>query len=284
VNGRCLHQELGFHPNLLISSMVHTLQATLAMLGYGCRIPLLLHGSEYEANTYRCDDDKVVFDETGLYDAVHQKVLEHYLRSLGDFRFTSLLYPLSNFQTQSLLLRRYPHLVSVQGSCFFGSGEWCSTCPKCFRIAAIMLANGQDPAQYGIEMAKLIRHVYRHIRQDIQAVQRGQTGKMTPNIYRALQIIKDRRSPELTRMMAGANGWPGLYSRVLWAYLLRTVDPHLDFRDVDQYHPALMALCTVRDQVEALYLSLWETGPTDRSEQYQTLQNLIDSVCGVESA
>lgn len=280
VNGRVLHQELGFHPNLLIASMCHTIQATLALFGYARRIPLLMQGAERETHSWaRHADGGVTFLGPGLQNCVYQRVVQRLLTPAGDFVFSSPLGPLTNYQTQSFLIRRAPDLLQVQESCF-SVGPWCSECTKCFRIAAILAAHGIAPSSVGLNTARLlpatagaIRRQMRAYRTSDQAVL-GAEACAAPTIYFALSILK--RDPALQYTFLPEN-LPWSQRATLRLRLLRVLSAIDTGRAPaeDRWDPTLLSLFEhpLRPELEKEFSALWKVEPA-RDVEFTSLVEL----------
>lgn len=71
---------------------------------------------------------------------------------------SSLLIPFNHFQIEYLIRKRYPDLADLQISCFWMESpdeRSCSRCSKCFRVACLLLALGEDPASLDVDLTKL---------------------------------------------------------------------------------------------------------------------------------
>lgn len=72
--------------------------------------------------------------------------------------YSSLLFPLSQYQDELLLWRRYGDLAELQNSCSEVRSEaesYCSQCLKCLKIAALLMALEIDPARVGLDATKM---------------------------------------------------------------------------------------------------------------------------------
>ena len=277
VNGRFLHQELGIHPNLLVGSMAQIIEAGLVLAGYTERIRHLFHGAERETHLM-VPGRAGVFEDKALHNIVYQKVLEHFVREFVDIRITSPLIPLSNFQVQELLVRRFPGLLAVQESCFFGS--WCSKCLKCFRIAAILAACEVDPRRVGIDLQRLLLDQHKMILKQILGVPRGEGELCAPNYYYALQIIKKRG---LDTPIGGRRHY---FARAIatrrWRRLLESVDMSVDLSGVTRLDSSLLEFLDApfRAAVKSELRGLWVEKEPLEDELAPQLKSIIDWVLG----
>jgi perosamine synthetase len=92
-----------------------------------------------------------------MYSAPTQRALQAVLEPT-QIRYSSLTYPLFQFQVQRLLSTRYRDLQDLQFSCWKVQPDEtaCSACGECWSIALNLMAAGVPPAEAGINLAKMI--------------------------------------------------------------------------------------------------------------------------------
>ncbi|MFN8126029.1 MAG: aminotransferase class I/II-fold pyridoxal phosphate-dependent enzyme [Candidatus Nanopelagicales bacterium] len=97
-----------------------------------------------------------------MYSGTTQRALAALAAPTG-VAFTGLTAPLMQFQVQSLLTHRYPHLRDLQYSCWELTGDQgaCSSCGECVRVAMYLLADDVSPSVASIDLGTLLRH-WRH--------------------------------------------------------------------------------------------------------------------------
>lgn len=114
--------------------------------------------SENEVSETATRDGIVVQLPHFMYAVPTLVALDALARGIG-LRYGSLTPPLHSAQVQHLLWTRYPDLRDLQYSCWRtrGADAACSSCAQCLRIALGALAAGGDPAEMGVDLARVLR-------------------------------------------------------------------------------------------------------------------------------
>jgi hypothetical protein len=244
--------------------MAHVVSAAFAIWGFANRIELLLHGSEFELNSFEIQPEGAVY--TGhfpyMYDAVYQAVVDTYLSQVGGFFFSSLLYPLTQFQTQALLVGRYPQLLSLQRSCLTERDRWCSGCLKCFRIAAILLAHNVDPRTLGIDLDRLVGVVRKVVRKDMADPFSPKSRYGSANVCKALQLVKQGSGLGFVRASSLNGVRDRLWNAYCWRGVLASVREDVDCDEVAEYDPSMMRFIRheVARPLDSIYAATWKRG------------------------
>ncbi|MGD9250666.1 MAG: creatininase family protein, partial [Desulfobacterales bacterium] len=115
----------------------------------------LLIGDEFDT-TSRCRKEGIphydgLFDQSIYFD---QTLSAYFLQKGWMISQFSVLRPLSEMLIETILARRYPHLLACQMSCHATSKKAdrvtpCGRCEKCRRIVGMLTAIGVDPAICG---------------------------------------------------------------------------------------------------------------------------------------
>lgn len=92
-----------------------------------------------------------------MYSAATLQAIQGLFAPFG-FRLGSLTASLQSGQVQRVLWREHPALRKYQFSCWSvrGTDPMCNACPQCLRITLNALADGQDPAEMGADLQKLL--------------------------------------------------------------------------------------------------------------------------------
>ncbi|HUG35801.1 MAG TPA: hypothetical protein VML54_02555, partial [Candidatus Limnocylindrales bacterium] len=94
-----------------------------------------------------------------MHTVITQRSLEALLSPAGA-TYASIISALHNDQAQELFWTRYPHLRTLQYSCWrVGAQEAaCSRCDKCLRTMMPAFSRGESPAPIGVDAAELLWH------------------------------------------------------------------------------------------------------------------------------
>jgi hypothetical protein len=149
-------------------------------LGYGTSMPMITDPFLYAATTFAVAASRGVSSISLACEMENAYVIRYHGRlssqpgafansllvvsaldrlfSRWGIKYNSLITPFNNFQVMQLIRRRYADLADLQISCFWIENElqrYCSRCHKCFRIAVMMMALGEDPGALGLDLEKM---------------------------------------------------------------------------------------------------------------------------------
>lgn len=117
----------------------------------------ILLAAEFDMNELEVYRDRIAQYRFFMYTPITLRSLSALFQDCG-ITLNSLLTPLTTFEVQTLLRRRYPAVRDLQISCWATRSEeerYCNRCHKCLRIAMILLALGHDPASIGLDVETL---------------------------------------------------------------------------------------------------------------------------------
>jgi hypothetical protein len=118
----------------------------------------LFLASELEVQENAIVGDRIIQHPHFMYSVATQRALSLLLEKWG-LRYSSLISPLYSYQSQTLLVTRYPDLWRLQYSCWrVRMGEAaCNACPQCLRVAFGILSAGQRPGTVGLNLGRILR-------------------------------------------------------------------------------------------------------------------------------
>jgi perosamine synthetase len=127
----------------------------VAAAARGIRHVFLASEAEVQETVRRAG--QVVQHKHFMYSAPTQRALRSLLEPTR-ISYSSLTYPLFQFQVQRLLSTRYRDLQDLQFSCWKVQADQtaCSTCNECWTIALNLMAAGVPPCEAGIDLVTLI--------------------------------------------------------------------------------------------------------------------------------
>ena len=148
-------KQFGYHKSMSMITDSYLYGASLFAVAAARGIGTIAMATEFGRYPNQTTDLSVpsIFGTAILAICVFDKLFEPW-----GIRYYSLIAPFNNLQVMQLIRKRYPDLADIQISCSWignNSDQYCSRCNKCFRIAMMLLALGEDPASLGIDLEKM---------------------------------------------------------------------------------------------------------------------------------
>lgn len=148
-------ERFGVGVHEITDTFLYFASALVVAAARGIRHIFLASETEVQETVRRAG--QIVQHKHFMYSAPTQRALQALLAPTR-IRYSSLTYPLFQFQVQRLLSTRYRDLQDLQFSCWRVEAHQtaCSTCDECWRIALNLMAAGVPPAEAGIDLVELI--------------------------------------------------------------------------------------------------------------------------------
>ncbi len=139
----------------ITDTFLYFASALVVAAARGARHIFLASEAEVQETVRRAG--QIVQHKHFMYSAATQRALQALLAPT-QIRYSSLTYPLHQFQVQRLLSTRYRDLQDLQFSCWKVDVKEtaCSACAECWTIALNLVASGVSPSDAGIDLVKLI--------------------------------------------------------------------------------------------------------------------------------
>jgi perosamine synthetase len=143
------------HVNEITDTFLYFACTLVVAAARGIRHVFLASEAEVQETMRRAG--QIVQHRHFMYSAPTQRALQAVLEPT-QIRYSSLTYPLFQFQVQRLLSTRYRDLQDLQFSCWKVQPDEtaCSACDECWSIALNLMADGVPPAEAGIDLVRMI--------------------------------------------------------------------------------------------------------------------------------